>query len=340
MKAARLFEYHKPLKVVEADYPKITRPDQVIVRIKGAGVCHTDLHIQEGMWHEKTNVRLPYTPGHENAGTIEEVGEGVEGFKKNDPVILHPAVTDGTCRACRAGEDMHCENLGFPGLDRDGGFAEFVVTSVRSLVRADGLDLTEIAPLADAGLTAIRAVKKAATNSYPGAFIGVVGVGGLGHIAIQLLRHMSNASIIAVDIVESKLKLAEQFGAHYVVDAKKDAVKSILEITKGKGVNAIIDFVGTQATHDTCYKSLRKGGKFVIVGYGGMINARSIDMIASELTVEGSLVGNYLELADLVELARQGKVRVVTNKYPLDRVNEVLESLKGGGLMGRAVLTP
>lgn len=336
MKAARLFEHYKPLRIVEVDYPKLMRPDHVIVRIRGAGVCHTDLHVVEGVWR----VSLPVTLGHENAGTIEEMGEGVEGFKKNDPVVIHPAITDGVCRACRAGEDMYCENLEFSGMGRDGGFAEFMLTSARSLVKAEGLDLVEAAPLADAGLTVIRAVKKASAGLYPGSFAAVIGVGGLGHIAIQLLKLMSTTHIIAVDVVENKLRLAEQLGADHVVNARNDPVKNIMEITRGKGVNVAIDLVGTQTTHDTCLRILRKGGKFIVVGYGGVINVRSADMIANEFTVEGSLVGNYIELQDLVELARQGKIKVITNRFKLDQVNEALDKLKTGEIIGRAVLTP
>ncbi|MEM4180729.1 MAG: NAD(P)-dependent alcohol dehydrogenase [Nitrososphaerota archaeon] len=336
MRAARLFEYHKPLRIVDADYPQIKRPDHVIVRIRGAGACHTDLHVVEGVWR----VSLPLTLGHENTGVVEEVGEGVEGFKRNDPVVVHPVMTCGVCRACRAGEDMYCENLEFVGMGRDGGFAEFMLTSVRSLIRADGLDLVEVAPLADAGLTAIRAVKKAAPGLYPGSFTAVIGVGGLGHIAIQLLKQMTTTNIIAVDIVESKLRLAEQLGSEYVVNARDDPVKEVMAITGGRGVNVALDFVGTQTTHETCLRILRKGGKFIVVGYGGVINLRSADMIANELTIEGSLVGNYIELQDLVELTRLGKLKVITNRYGLDQVNEVLDKLKTGELIGRAVLTP
>lgn len=336
MKAARLYEHQKPLKIVDVDYPKLTKPDQVIVRIKGAGVCHTDLHIIEGIWR----VPLPLTLGHENAGVIEETGDAVIGFKKNTPVVIHPVITDGVCWACRAGEDMYCENQEFVGMSRDGGFAEFMVTSFRSLVSAEGLNLAEIAPLADAGLTAMRAVKKASPALHPESFTAVVGIGGLGHIALQLLRLLSCTRIIAVDVVESKLSLAEQLGANHTVDARNDPIKQILEITRGRGVNIAIDFVGTQSTHDTCLKILRKGGRIIVVGYGGTIKVKSADMIANELTIEGSLVGNYRELADLVELARQGRIKVVTAKFALDQVNEVLNRLRAGEITGRAVLIP
>ena len=170
MKAARLHAYHEALKVEGVDEPKISpaRPLDVIVRIGAAGLCRTDLHIQEGQWAEKSGVVLPYTPGHENAGWVHEVGSGVTNVEVGDTVIVHPFISCGLCRPCRRGDDMHCVNGSFPGIDRDGGFAEFLQTSARSVVKLDpSLHPTQIAALADAGLTAIHAVKKASPCSAP-----------------------------------------------------------------------------------------------------------------------------------------------------------------------------
>ena len=344
MRAARLHEYNKPLRIDEVDYPKLEGRFNVIVKVAGAGVCHTDLHLQQGMWHEILNPRLPYTLGHENVGYIEEVADGVEGLKKGDPVILHPAVTDGTCLACRAGEDMHCENLVFPGLNVDGGFAEYMRTSHRSVIKLprdiSRDKLVEMAPLADAGITAYRAVKKASKTLYPGSYVAVIGVGGLGHIAVQLLREMTTATIIAVDVKEEKLKLAEQLGADHVVDASRDPVGQIMDLTGGRGVNVALDFVGSQATMDYGPKLLGRMGRLIIVGYGGELRFPSIRIISTEISFEGSLVGNYVELYELVTLALQGKVRVIVEKHKLEEVNEVLERLERGEVLGRAVLTP
>src|SRR6058998_32336 len=146
MKAARLFSYDRPLKVVDVDVPRIKDPTDVLVRVTGAGVCHTDLHIVEGVWREKVQVTLPYTLGHENAGIVQEIGDAVSSFKKGEKVIVHPVMTDGTCRPCRIGEDMHCENLTFPGITADGGFAEVLRTSERSLVRIHDLAPDDVAP--------------------------------------------------------------------------------------------------------------------------------------------------------------------------------------------------
>lgn len=340
MKAARLFTYDKPLRVDEVEHPRIEKPTDVVVRITGAGVCHTDLHVVEGVWREKVQVKLPYTLGHENAGVIEETGDAVTAFRKGERVILHPVLTDGLCRPCRIGEDMHCENLTFPGITADGGFAEYLRTSERSLVPIHDLRPEEVAPLADAGLTVIRAVKKVASRTTSGSHVVVQGVGGLGHIALQLLRTMTNTVVVASDMVESKLRLAEKLGAHRVVDARRDPVKQVLEITKNRGADAVIDLVGNDQTLANGMKMLRKGGALVIVGYGGTLNVKAIDMIFSEFSVLGSLVGNWDELRELIELTRQGKIRVITKKGKLDEVNEFLDQLKKGTLEGRGVLVP
>jgi len=194
--------------------------------------------------------------------------------------------------------------------------------------------------LADAGLTAIRAVKKAASRTTSGSPIVVMGVGGLGHIALQLLRCMTNAVIIAADVVESKLRLAEKMGAHQVVDARRDPVKQIMDITGNRGADVVIDLVGNDLTLANGMKMLHKGGTLIIVGYGGTLNVKAIDVIFSEFSVLGSLVGNWDELRELMELTRQGKIRVITQKGKLDEVNEILEQLKKGTLEGRGVVIP
>src|SRR2546422_5391527 len=192
MKVTRLHQYdpafHGPefLKVEEVPDPKIQDADDVIIRIGGAGLCRTDLHIIEGVWHNKVSVQLPYTPGHENAGWVEGVGPGVRHFKKGDAVIVHPLITDGSCPACRRGNDMHCENGTFPGITRDGGFAQYRQVKERN---RDHLPASvapkQIAPHADAGLTAYHAASKAAKVLQPGDFAVIIGFGGLGHIAYQ-----------------------------------------------------------------------------------------------------------------------------------------------------------
>src|SRR4029450_6163225 len=183
MKAARLHAYREALKLDEIGDPQVTGPLDVVVRIGAAGLCRTDLHIQEGQWAEKSRVQLPYTPGHENAGWVHEIGPAVSNVAVGDTVIVHPFISCGLCAQGRRGNDMHCENGSFPGIDRDGGFADLLLTSARSVVKLDPqLQPAEIAALADAGLTAIHAVKKAIPVLGAGTKAVVIGTGGLGHI--------------------------------------------------------------------------------------------------------------------------------------------------------------
>src|SRR5213082_3996831 len=214
MKAVRLLEYNQLPKVAEVAEPKITGPFDVIVRIGGAGLCRTDLHIIEGQWAEKSGVKLPYTIGHENAGWVQEVGSAVSTVAVGDTVILHPLITCGFCRACRAGDDMHCTNQAFPGISVDGGMANFLKTSARAVVKLNpSLHPKDIAALADAGLTAYHAVKKASPLLYPGTKTVVIGAGGLGHIGVQCLKALTPAEIIVIDRSEDSLELARATGA-------------------------------------------------------------------------------------------------------------------------------
>src|SRR5881392_4225542 len=203
MIAARLHKYQEPLHVEQIAEPEITGPHDVIVRLGGAGLCRTDLHIQEGQWAEKSGVALPYVPGHENAGWVHEVGSAVTNVMVGDTVIVHPFISCGLCGPCRRGDDMHCVNGAFPGIDRDGGFADLLKTSARSVVKLDpSLEPKDIAALADAGLTAIHAVKKAIPVLSPGTRAVVIGAGGLGHIGVQCLKAMTSAEVIVIDSSE------------------------------------------------------------------------------------------------------------------------------------------
>src|SRR6202789_2242769 len=234
MKASVLHAYDETLTAKEfvtyedvAD-PKISQPSDVIVRIGGAGVCRTDLHIVEGIWRSKVEVNLPYIMGHENAGWVEEIGKGVQGVKVGDAVICHPLVTSGHCLACRRGDDMHAEESSFPGINANGGYAQFLLTGERTLIKLPKtLAPKDVAPYTDAGLTAYRAAKKASRHLLPGEFAVVVGAGGLGPIGIQVLCALSAATIIVVDRSAAALELAKQLGADHTVIADGTAVEEI-----------------------------------------------------------------------------------------------------------------
>ena len=326
MKAAVLHAYDETLTAKEfvtyedvAD-PKISRPSDVVVRIGGAGVCRTDLHIVEGIWRSKVEVNLPYIMGHENAGWVEEVGKGVEGVKVGDAVICHPLVTSGHCLACRRGDDMHAEDSSFPGINANGGYAQFLLTGERSLIKLPKtLAPKDVAPYTDAGLTAYRAAKKASRHLLPGEFAVVIGAGGLGHIGIQVLSALCAAEIIVVDRAEKSLALAKECGAHHVVKADGGEVEAVLALTAGQGRRGGDRFrrrgrCGRQRPRDD-----PQGGYYYIVGYGGKIDIPTIDMITSEKTIVGNLVGTYAELVELMALADRGLVKLHTREYKLER---------------------
>ncbi|MGB2132872.1 MAG: NAD(P)-dependent alcohol dehydrogenase [Pseudomonadales bacterium] len=347
MKAAVLHEFDEHLEreelVTYQDVPDpvIETPNDVIIRIGGAGVCRTDLHVIEGLWRSKSDVVLPYILGHENAGWVEEVGSAVTGFRPGDPIICHPLVTSGHCLACRKGNDMHAEDSKFPGINVDGGYAEFLKTGSRSLIKLPrSLAPKDVAPYTDAGLTAYRAAKKAAAHLEPGQKVVVIGVGGLGHIGIQVLRALCAAEIIALDRSEVALNLAGQIGADEVVRADGDHVEKVLGLTGGVGAEAVIDFVGEGNSIKEGLDMTRGDGAYYIVGYGGKIEVPTIDMIASEKRIIGNLVGTYSELVELMSLADRGLVDLHTVHYSLADANQALHDLNNGSIKGRAVLVP
>jgi NAD+-dependent secondary alcohol dehydrogenase Adh1 len=341
MQAVRLHHYDERPTVEDVPEPQISGPHDVIVRIGGAGLCRTDLHIIEGQWESRAGVELPYILGHENAGWVHEVGSAVEDLAPGDTVIMHPLVTCGLCRACRAGDDMHCAKGDFPGIARDGGMAEFLRTGARAVVKLDpSLQPADVAALADAGLTAYHAVKKASPLLYPGTTAAVIGAGGLGHIGIQSLKALTPAEIIVVDRSDAALKLAQEFGADHAVVADGSQVQKVQELTDGQGAEVVIDFVGERGAEHDAWAMTRRAGSHFVIGYGGALNVETIDMISTERNVIGNLVGTFNDLAELMTLAAQGKVKLHTQTYPLSAVNDAMDDLDGGRLQGRGILVP
>ncbi|BCJ86898.1 NAD(P)-dependent alcohol dehydrogenase [Effusibacillus dendaii] len=341
MKAARLHKYNEPLRIEQVPDPVITDSSDVIVKIGGAGVCHTDLHLIEGVWAETLGTELPYIIGHENAGWVHAVGSAVTNFKVGDPVIVHPVMSCGKCLNCRAGEDMHCPNLKFPGLTVDGGYAEYLKTSERALIPLpNDVNPADVAPFADAGITAYRAVRRAAPLAKPGTKVLMIGMGGLGHIGVQVMRELGNSDIIAFDRNKDRLNMALDLGAVHAVEANDRAVSQVLSLTAEQGADIIIDFVGTDQTHAESLQMLRKGGTYFVVGYGGTVKVPSLNLINNEISIVGSLVGNYNDLYQLMELHARGKVILHSAKYALDEANDILKLLHDGKINGRAVLVP
>jgi NAD+-dependent secondary alcohol dehydrogenase Adh1 len=341
MKAVRIHKFHEMPVIDEVPEPKIAGPLDVIVKIGGAGVCRTDLHIMEGQWDAAMGTPLPYILGHENAGWVQEVGSAVTNVAVGDTVILHPTPTCGLCRACRAGDDMHCENSSFPGLSRDGGMAEYLLTSARACVKLDPQTRPQdVAALADAGITAYHAVRKAIPLLYPGTTTVIIGAGGLGHIGIQCLAALTATNIVVVDRNPEALKLAEQLGANRTVVADGTQVDAVKDLTNGKGAHVVLDFVAEQGAEMDGWNMTGEAGSYFVIGYGGTLHIPTLDIITTERNIIGNIVGTYNDLAELMSLAEAGKVTLHTRTYPLSAAPEALADLDAGRVRGRAILVP
>src|ERR1700675_1785816 len=285
MKAVRLHKFHTQPVIDDVPEPTIAGPLDVIVKIGGAGVCRTDLHIIEGQWDAAMGTPLPYILGHESAGWVHEIGSGVTNVAVGDTVILHPLDTCGLCHACRAGDDMHCINSEFPGLSRDGGMAEYLLTTARACIKLDpSTRPQDVAALADAGITAYHAVRKAIPLLYPGTTCVVIGAGGLGHIGIQRLAALSATTIVVVDANPEALKLAEQLGAHHTVVADGGHLDAVRDITGGRGAHVVLDFVAEQGAEMEGWNMTRPGGSYFVIGYGGTLTIPTPGITSPEPT--------------------------------------------------------
>lgn len=350
MKAARILKTKEPLEIKDVVIPK-PRNDQVLVKVESVGVCHSDLHLWEGgyagpqgvfMKVEDRGVRFPLTPGHEIAGSVEEVGESVTGFQKGDKVLVYPWIGEGTCPACRVGEENICDAPRTLGVYQDGGYSESVlVPSYKHLIKIGDLDVNAAASLACSGLTAYTAIKKA--NAQPGETIVIIGAGGLGLMAVQMAKAVTNARIAIVDIDDKKLAEAKRLGADELVNsAGGDPVGGVKAITGSLGAEAVIDFVNNQKTAPNSMNMLRKRGRLVMVGlFGGSLELNLPLVPLRAFTLTGAYTGKFADLVELVALARMNKIRsVVSRKFGLDDANAALEELKAGKIIGRAVINP
>ena len=341
MKAVRLHAFNQSPQIDDVPEPTITHPLDVIVKVGGAGVCRTDLHIILGQWDAAMGTPLPYTLGHENAGWVSEVGSAVTNVAVGDTVILHPTPTCGLCHACRAGDDMHCINSTFPGLSTDGGMAEYLLTSARACIKLDpSTQPKDVAALADAGITAYHAVRKALPLLYPGTTCVVIGAGGLGHIGVQSLAALSATRIVVVDRNPDALKLAEQLGANETIVADGNQVDAVKDLTGGNGAEVVLDFVAEEGAEMDGWNMTAPAGSYFVIGYGGTLHIPTLDIISTERNIIGNIVGTYNDLVELMALAQAGKVTLHTKTYPLDAAVEALNDLDAGRVRGRAILVP
>lgn len=343
MKAVRFVGVGRPAEIAEVEKPE-PGPGQVLIRIGGAGVCHSDLHILE----EDFGFQPPFTLGHENAGWVEELGEGVTGFKEGDAVAVYGPWGCGHCHPCQLSMENYCENwkaLGAfgGGLGYDGGMAEYMlVPSARLLIPLGDMSPATAAPLSDAALTPYHAIKRASGALHGGSTALVIGVGGLGHMAIQLLRALAPSRIIAADIDDTKLEQAKTLGADETINTSntEEAVNAIRGITGPRGVRFVLDCIGVQQTLDLGAQVLERNSVWTIVGLGGGHHDFHHGSTPYGTTLSLPYWGSRVELMEVIEMARDGRIHAEVTEFPLEQAVDVYRKLKSGEIAGRAVLVP
>lgn len=347
MKAARLWEFGKPLRLDEIPSPELKTGTDVVIKIAGAGLCHTDIACIDGTLADIRGKfpKLPFTLGHENAGYVQEVGKDVVEFKEGDAVLVYGARGCGVCEFCRRGETQRCNvNPITFGISPEyqGGFAEeMYVPSYENLLKVTG-DPTELAPLTDAGLTAYRATRKVQKHLTPGSYSLVIGVGGLGLYAVQYLKLFGTSLVIAADLIEDKLELAMKYGADFALKADASDFSSRIDsITNMKGVKSVLDFVGNRESTQLAQRVLTNNAIYVDVGLGGgSLGVPLMYLIHSESVLTGSNWGTFNELKEVYELAKSGAIKSAVRRVDLSEINDAISLLRKGEIVGRAVLTP
>ena len=341
----RAFQIVEPHTVELRDVPvPEPGPGQVLLKIGGAGACHTDLHIMDEPANGPSG-RFPFTLGHENAGWVEQLGPGATGFAPGDPVIVYGAWGCGTCPSCRMGMDNYCEvngGLGGGVGGNNGGMAPYmVVPATRFLVPLGTLDPRDVAPLSDAALTSYHVVKRSLHLLGPGSTAVVIGAGGLGQMAIQVLRALSSATtIVALDTAADKLATAKRLGADEALVSGDEAVKRIKDITRGQGAQLVLDFVGVDPTLRMAAQVARVRGHLTIVGGGGGALPVNLFSPPYECSVASTYNGSITELMEVVTLAQAGKIQMLVEHFPLERAGQAYQLLRDGKIPGRAVMTP
>ncbi|CAM5682176.1 NAD(P)-dependent alcohol dehydrogenase [Streptomyces fumanus] len=344
MKALQYRTVGAPPEVVTVPDPE-PGPGQVLLKVTAAGVCHSDIAVMswpaEGFPYE-----LPLTLGHEGVGTVAALGAGVTGLAEGDAVAVYGPWGCGTCAKCAEGKENYCLRAGElgihpPGLGRPGAMAEYLlVDDPRHLVPLDGLDPVAAVPLTDAGLTPYHAIKKSLPKLVPGSTAVVIGAGGLGHVAIQLLRALTSARVVALDVAEDKLRLAREVGAHETVLSDAGAVEAVRRITGPVGAQAVFDFVGVAPTVKTAAGVAGVEADVTLVGIGGAPLPVGFGLTPFEVSVSAPYWGSRSELLEVLALARSGAVSVHTETYSLDEAPLAYERLHEGKVNGRAVILP
>ena len=350
MKSARIITPNEPLAVSESETPK-PQGNQVLVKVKSVGVCHSDLHLWEGgydlgdgqfMKVTDRGVKYPVTPGHEIVGIVDEIGDSVSNVSKGDEVLVFPWIGCGECPACKVGDENLCDAPKSMGVFQDGGYSDYtLIPNSKYLAKLDGVDPDAATSLACSGLTAYTAIKKANQNTPE--FLVIVGAGGLGLMGVQIAHAITDAKIICVDLDDKKLETAKEMGADYTLNSKDpETSQKILSICNDKGADSVIDFVNAPPTVKLGLSVLRKRGNLVLVGlFGGSIELSLVTIPLKSIIIQGAYTGNYADMVELLELARKGTINpVISKRYSLNEANTALEDLKARKIIGRAVINP
>lgn len=343
MQAFQFVEWEKPAELREIPVPE-PGPGEVLIKVGGAGACASDLHIMHAP-AGKLSHKLPFTLGHENAGWVEKMGPGATGFAPGDPVLVYGSWGCGLCRNCRLSMENYCQNPGDikpGGLGVNGGMATYyLVPSTRFLIPLGSIDPREAAPLSDAALTSYHAIKRSIGLLGAGSTVVIIGTGGLGQMAIQVLKALTAATtVIALDTSDDKLAVAKDMGADEVFISNNDSVKSILDLTHGQGAELVIDMVGINPTVALATQIARILGHVTIVGLGGGKMSVPFGTRPNECSVTSPFWGSITELMEVVSLAQAGKIKTVVEHFPLEKAPEAYDLLHHGQIKGRAVMLP
>jgi propanol-preferring alcohol dehydrogenase len=328
-------------EVVDVPEPR-PGPGDVLLRVRAAGVCRTDLALLRS-----GAARLPVTLGHEIVGDVLEAGPDADGQAVGTTVAVYELIGCGRCAACRRGEDNLCRNgvPEVPGITRDGGMAELVVVPVRNLVEIGAVNPLEAAPLTDAGMTALHAVERARSWLTADAAVAVIGVGGLGHLAVQFVAATADTPIIAVDVEQRRLELAARLGAAHGVLSGAAAAERVLEANRGRRVDVALDFVGSQESLDLAAHVVARGGSIVVTGGGGGRLCIEAVMGAGraperEVSMVHTFGGTRADLVQALALAQAGHVHSTVQAFGLEDAGLALAELEAGRVLGRAVVVP
>nr|WP_249951884.1 NAD(P)-dependent alcohol dehydrogenase [Streptomyces sp. 35G-GA-8] len=343
VKAVRLTAWGREPTLAEVERP-VPREAEVLVRVEASGLCHSDLHVVDAA-PGALPYRPPFTLGHEVAGHVAALGPDATGPTVGERVALYGPWGCGVCARCASGQDNYCDRRGGlgwhgAGLGRDGGMAEYVlVPSVRHLVPIGDLAARQAAPLTDAGLTSYHAIAGLRHALGEGTNAAVIGIGGLGHLAVQILRATTPSRVLAVDIREEALALGHRSGAHVGTLLRADTARTLKARTGGAGVDAVLDFVGNRATLELAVDILRPGGELALVGSGGgQLTVRKPGFLPPGFRLSLPFWGTRPELTEVIALARSGTLDVATEEHPLSAAPEIFGRLRAGRVHGRAVL--